>query len=285
MKILKEDSIFPQQGSLILGFFDGIHAGHQNVINAVNHKPLIVVTFSSSPAEYFGKDFKYIYKRDYDYKILEDLDVDYVYEQDFSKIAKTTADEYLKNLVDKFNPKYIVSGFNHTFGVNKQGNSELLKINQGSYTYCCVDKTIIFDEIVSSSLIKKYLKEGNIKKANKLLTREFLIESTVIEGVKLGRKLGFPTANLEYPSNIIKIPYGVYKVEVLDRIAIMNWGVKPTIGSEEVLEVHIPNFSENIYGKKLQIKIIDKIRDEKKFNNLDELKAQIKKDVELCLKS
>ena len=284
MEILKDSSIFPQQGSLILGFFDGIHAGHKNVISTVVHKPLIIVTFSSSPAEYFGKDFKYIYNRKFNYKLLENLGVDYVYEQDFSKIAKITAEDYLKNIVDKFNPKFIVSGFNHTFGINKQGDKDLLAKNQGSYTYCCVDKTTISSETVSSSLIKDYLKNGNIKKANELLTKEFTIESSVIEGAKLGRVLGFPTANLKYPDNIIKIPYGVYKVDVLGKIAVMNWGIKPTIGASEIMEVHIPNFNNDLYGKKLQIKILDRIRDEKKFNNLDELKKQINKDIEECLK-
>lgn len=284
MEILIENSTFPQQGSLVLGFFDGIHIGHQNVINAVNHKPLIVVTFSSSPAEYFGKDFKYIYKRDYDYKILEDLGVDYVFEQDFSKIANISAEDYLQSLLEKFNPKIIVSGFNHTFGLNKQGDSDLLTQKQEKYKYICVEPTIISDEVVSSTLIKKYLSVGNIKKANEFLTKPFVIESPVIEGAKLGRRLGFPTANLKYPASIVKIPYGVYKVEALGKCAVMNWGVKPTIGAEEVIEVHIPNYCEDLYNKTLQIKIIDKIRDEKKFNSLEELKTQIKKDVESCLK-
>jgi len=284
MEILKENSKFPQQGSLFLGFFDGIHVGHRSVIKASECRPLTLVTFSCSPAEYFGKSFKYIYSRNYNYKLLEELGVDYVYEQDFSKIANISAEDYLQSLLEKFNPKNIVSGFNHTFGLNKQGDRNLLTQKQGKYKYICVEPTIISNEVVSSTLIKKYLSVGNIKKANEFLTKPFVVESTVIEGAKLGRKLGFPTANLKYPDSIVKIPYGVYKVEVLGKCAVMNWGIKPTIGAEEVIEVHIPNYCEDLYNKKLQIKIIDKIRDEKKFDNLEELKTQIKKDIDTCLK-
>ena len=89
---------------------------------------------------------------------------------------------------------------------------------------------------------------------------------------------------MKYPKDIVKIPYGVYKVKLLNKPAIMNWGIKPTIGSEEVIEVYIPNYEENLYGKELTVEIISKIRDEIKFDSLEELTAQIKKDVEICLK-
>ena len=115
------------------------------------------------------------------------------------------------------------------------------------------------------------------------MSEPFTIKSTVIKGEQLGRKIGFPTANMKYPEKIIKIPYGVYKIEIFNKPAIMNWGTKPTFLSDEILEVHIPNFNENLYGKELEIKILNKIRDEKKFENIEDLTAQIKKDVESCL--
>ena len=89
---------------------------------------------------------------------------------------------------------------------------------------------------------------------------------------------------MHYPQNIVKIPYGVYRVEVFGMPAIMNWGIKPTLGSEEIMEVHIPNFKGNLYGKELCIEVISKIRDEKKFKSLEDLKSQIKEDIKLCLK-
>lgn len=284
MAILLESSNLPKQTSLILGFFDGVHAGHRAVIKNTLTERKTLVTFSSSPAEYFKKDFLYIYPRKYNYNLIESLGVEYIYEQDFSKIANLSAEEYLKKLIKDFSPISITTGFNHTFGFNRVGNPEFLSQKQSSFTYCCTPPTKFYNEIVSSSKIKKLLIAGKIEKANKFLTQNFTLESTVINGAKLGRKLGFPTANLNYPEKIIKIPFGVYKVKVLGLPAVMNWGEKPTIGAKEVLEVHIPNFNENLYNKKLQIEILSKIRDEKKFNNLEELKNQINKDVEECLK-
>ena len=285
MEILNEKSNLPQNVSLILGFFDGVHAGHQNVIkNTPKDTKKVLVTFSASPAEYFKKNYNYIYPRKYNYKLVENFGCEYIFEQDFSKRAQLSAEEYLNRLIKLFNPTSITTGFNHTFGVNKQGNPEFLTNKQTSFKYFCTEPTIINDQVVSSTLIKQALTNGEIEKANNLLTRKFQLESNVIEGAKLGRKLGFPTANMKYPEEIVKIPYGVYKVKVFDKLAIMNWGIKPTIGAEETIEIHIPNFEEDLYGKTITFEIISKIRDEKKFDNLEDLKEQIKKDIELCLK-
>ena len=283
MKILNENSDIPINTSLILGFFDGIHIGHQEVLKNTLSKNKVIVTFSDSPAKYFNRDFYYIYSREYNYELLEKQGINYIYEQDFSKIVNLTAQEYLDFLINKFRPVSITTGFNHTFGFNRLGNPEFIKNNQKNFKYFCTEPKIIDNEVVSSSIIKKYLLNGNIKKANILLGRDFSIESSVIKGEKIGRKLGFPTANLKYPAKIIKIPYGVYKVKVLNKPAVMNWGIKPTFGSKEVIEVHIPNFKEDLYGKTLRIDIIDKIRDEKKFANIEDLKNQIKEDVNRCL--
>jgi riboflavin kinase/FMN adenylyltransferase len=100
----------------------------------------------------------------------------------------------------------------------------------------------------------------------------------------LGRQIGYPTANIEYPNNIVKIPHGVYKARVLNRTAVLNWGKKPTVGlDKEIIEVHIPNFNGNLYGKKLNVEVIKKIRDEQKFSDINKLKDQIEKDVQFCL--
>lgn len=285
MEILNEKSHFPQNVSLVLGFFDGMHAGHLDVIkNTPSDNTKVLVTFSTSPAEYFNKEFSYIYTREENYNLIKDYGIQYLYDQKFANIAHLSADEYLKKLIYKFNPKTITTGFNHTFGINRTGNPHFLEINQKHYKYFCTPATKINGEIVSSTRIKEFLNTGNIEKANLFLTRNFTLESMVLEGAKLGRKIGFPTANMKYPKNIIRLPYGVYKIKALDKPAVMNWGVKPTIGSEELLEVHIPNFKSNLYNKNLKIEILSKIRDEKKFNTIEDLKLQIEKDVEECLK-
>ncbi len=284
MRKLGDNSDFPKNVSLILGFFDGIHAGHQKAIKTTSENKKVLVTFSSSPAEYFGKDFKYIYSRNKNYELLESLGIDYIYERNFADLAKISAEDYLSDLINKFNPKSITTGFNHTFGANKQGNYQMLENYREMFEYFCVPPIKVDDIVVSSSIIKNILSNGNIEKANKFLTRNFSLTSTVIEGAKLGRTIGFPTANMKYPDRIVKIPYGVYKVKVLNKPAIMNWGVKPTIGAEEIMEVYIPNFGADLYGKELTVEITSKIRDEIKFNSLEELTSQIKKDVEKCLK-
>ena len=140
-------------------------------------------------------------------------------------------------------------------------------------------------KIISSTCIKKLLKAGETEGAKELLYLPFSVTSEVIKGSQTGRTLGFPTANMKYPEHIVKLPFGVYKVNVLNRPAIANWGIKPTLnGKEPVLEVHIPDFSENLYGQLLKVEFIKKIRDERKFDSLDELKIQITQDLKECLK-
>lgn len=284
MEILNENSNLPQRVSLILGFFDGVHAGHIEVLNNTPINKRVVVTFSSSPSQYFQKEYSSIYTRTFNYELMENLGIDYIYEQNFANIAHLSANDYLKMLLDKFNPVSITTGFNHTFGVQRLGNTDFLRKNQTSFNYFCTPPTIIDNKVVSSTLIKKIIQVGDVEKVKEFLTRNFVIESRVIKGEQRGRQIGFPTANLKYPKNIVKLPYGVYKVKVLGLPAVLNWGVKPTFNSEELLEVHIPNFKSNLYDKNLKIEIIKRIRNEIKFNSLEELKVQIEKDVEECLK-
>ncbi len=274
--------------SLILGFFDGVHRGHREVIKtAFGVANTILITFKDSPAVYFGKSVEYIYPREKNYEIIKSLGVNDIVEQDFSTLAQMSAEDYLEMLLKKYSPISISTGFNHTFGAGRKGNAEFLKKNQTNYNYkyFCSPACVINDEVVSSTKIREYLLEGNVEKANEFLGSNFSIKSMVVQGEKLGRKMGFPTANMIYPEKIIKLPYGVYGVKVNNEPAVLNWGVKPTVnGKDERLEVHIPNFEGNLYDLSLEVEFIKKIRDEKKFNSLDELKIQINKDVEECLK-
>ena len=290
MKIV--DKNFDIKGvSIILGFFDGIHCGHRAVINQAvsfaskNDVKTLLLTFKNSPAKYFNKDFSYIYPREISYEIIESLGVDYLLEIDFEEVVDITAEDYLKILVEKYKPISITTGFNHTFGRKKLGNPEFLsKMSvEYNYEYFCVQPCVVENQVVSSTLIKDKIVSGDVVEANELLNQEFALKIKVIEGEKIGRKIGFPTANSEYPNDIVKLPYGVYKIKVLDKIAIMNWGVKPTFNSKkELLEIHIPNLDENLYGKVLEIKVLDKIRNEKKFDSIEDLIKQIKEDIK-CL--
>ena len=287
MKILNKNSKLPQKVSLILGFFDAVHLGHKNVItSAPNEYPRVLITFSDSPAKFFGAKFQYIYPRVQSYNYISMLGVDYLVEYDFADLAQMTANEYLQMLSTSFNPKFIVTGYNHTFGRNKKGDNEFLIKNQSKYlyNYICVPEFKIFNEVVSSTNIKEYLKKAQMDKAKSMLGRSFSLSSKVKSGLKLGRELGFPTANLDYPENVVRIPYGVYFARVLGLPSVLNWGIKPTIGgTKEVLEVHIIGYNGNLYNKELTIEIIKKLRDEQKFESLDLLKVQIKEDIRQCL--
>ncbi len=280
---------------LVLGFFDGVHAAHRAVIESAlkNNRHVKLITFKESPAAYFTGKQNYILSRLNSLNKLKSLGISEIVELNFSDICKMTAEEYLQFLVNMYHPTHITTGFNHTFGFNKTGNPEFLEYNQSKYNYkyTCVPPVVENNEIVSSSLIRNYLSNGNISVANSLLESNFILEGIVEHGAKLGRTIGFPTANIRYPNDIVQIPYGVYASSVyirgVKKTAILNWGMKPTVHNtkEPVVEVHILDFSEDIYGMNISVEVLNRLRGEQKFNNIDELKNQIKKDIELCLMS
>lgn len=282
--------------SLALGFFDGVHLGHQAVIKSAvdfakeNNTKSAVITFQDHPCCFFYHvEPKYIIRRHDKIKIFEDLGVDYLYFLKFDEyIAMMDASEYLHDVIIKyFSPKAISTGFNHMFGAKKSGDVKLLCTLQKDfcYTYFEVPPVLYNSEIISSTRIREDLALGNIEFVNAMLGYDYYIEETVVEGQHLGRKIGFKTANLIYPSNLVEVGRGVYKVkvqyneEIYDGIA--NYGLRPTVGEnlQSILEVHLLNFDKEIYGEKLKVTFIKKIRDEKKFESLDELKEQIQKDI------
>lgn len=273
--------------SLILGFFDGVHIAHQAVISSAKNNP-ILITFKDSPAKFFNRECEYILSREESIRKIKSLGVKEVVELDFAEFAAMPAKDYLEFIVEKYNPSSISTGFNHSFGHNKSGNPDFLEQNQAKYgyKYYCIEPQKDNGEVISSTLIRNLLINGDIERANKLLNSNFILEGTVIKGAQLGRNLGFPTANIVYPAEIVKIPFGVYKATFGEYNAVVNWGIKPTFNnlSNPVLEVHILNFTEDLYGENIRIEILKKIRDEKKFSDIEELKLQIEKDIKECLK-
>lgn len=279
-----------------LGYFDGVHLAHQKVISsAVNYAKTrglksAVITFKTAPACYFKNlETKYICSLEERLKRIEALGVDYVFVIDFSSIAKLTAYEYVKDcLVKNFSPKAIITGFNHTFGANKSGDEKLLTDLQKEfgYEYIEIQPEKIDDKVISSTCIRNYLSSGEIEKANSMLGKDFSISGEIIQGQHLGRTIGFKTANILYPKNIVDIKNGVYGARVIVKNklyrGILNLGVKPTVSNENkrILEVNIFDFDENIYGENIKIEFEEMIREEKKFASLEELKNQISKDVE-----
>ena len=293
MQILHDLSENPNL-SLALGYFDGVHLGHQAVIkNAVNYAKQnggksAVITFKDHPCCFFhGVCPKYILTREYREKFIADLGVDYLYELDFEKLAGLSAEEYLENILIKhFSPKSISTGFNHNFGHNKTGDVKFLEEEsvKYNYKYFALPPQKYDGEVISSTKIRKLLSDGQIDTANKMLGRNFIIEGTVIKGRQIGRTIGFRTANILYPLELIDIPFGVYSVLVnyasQTYQGIANFGVRPTVnGQGALLEVHIIDFEKDIYGEVLEVKFIKMLRTERKFDSLDSLKQQISRDI------
>ena len=298
MEIYNE-TIILEHSVIGLGFFDGVHFGHRKLIeNVVDYSKKhstksVIVTLQTSPAEKFNQAVRYLTSRSERAKIIEGLGVDILVELDFNeKLMNMSHFEYLENvLVKNFRPKAIVTGFNHTFGKNKKGTSMFLKENQQKYNYEYIElpPQKLDGDVVSSTLIKNKLMSGDIKKANTFLHRNFKISGTVIEGNKIGRTIGFPTANIDYPFKMAEIPFGVYStiVNVKNRIykGVLNYGLKPSIKEnvkKPIAEVHILDFNDDIYGEEIEISFIDRIRDEKQFSSLDDLKSQILEDIKKC---
>ena len=298
MRILRELSEI-KNVCLGMGLFDGVHTGHKKLIetlinNASERKTAsVILTFKNSPAEIFLGNAEYISTLEEREQLIERCGVDYMVELDFdNELKMMSAEEYLKNVVVRyFSPKYIVTGFNHTFGQEKSGNPTFLRDNKVKYDYAYEELSPVLynGEIVSSTLIKQLLKNGDISHANELLGQPFVISGNVVKGNQLGRTIGFPTANIAYPDKKIRIPFGVYKAEVSYSGQVyrgmLNYGLKPTVNRESatpVAEVHILDFDRDIYGENIEIYVIDKIRDENKFESLEELRKQIIKDLEVC---
>lgn len=280
--------------AIALGFFDGIHIGHKKIISTLvqnaqkNKLQSAIITFTENPANYFSDETTLAIQSQKDKEnIIEAMGVDYLYELDFEKFKNLTAADYIKNvLVKYFSPKYIIAGYNHTLGSDRQ-NAGILEDLQTKYKYNSIivsEQKYRNREKVSSTLIRKYLNKGYLNAANALLGRNFSIMNSVVSGKKIARTLGYPTANLIWPYNIAKLPYGVYYgyVNIGDSIipSLINWGTKPTLtnGSEEILEAHIYKYDKDIYGKIIKVLFVKKYRDQAKFSNIKSLQNKINED-------
>lgn len=296
MEIVRELREIPNL-SLALGFFDGIHLGHQAVISCVVEAAKsfncqsAVLTFKEHPLYYLkGEAPNYILTLEDKYKFLEELGVDYVIELDFSQVCKMTPAEYLENIIIKyFSPNFISTGFNHKFGVDKSGDVKFLSDCQDKYAYAysATPPQSIWGDVISSSEIRRFIKTGVVDMAESMLGRKFSVRGTVIKGRQLGKTLGFPTANIIYPLDIVEPPFGVYDVDVeledgnIYR-GLANFGVAPTVSNDDIpiLEVYLIDFDGNLYDRELKISFTRMIRPEIKFDSVDALKMQMSFDLQ-----
>ena len=295
MEIIRELREIPNL-SLALGLFDGIHVGHQAVINcAVDYARSFpaesaVVTFNQNPHSYLNEITpKYILTFEDKYKYFEELGLDYVIELDFAQICNMSPSEYLEFLKKYFSPIAISTGFNHKFGHERAGTVKFLSDNQDKYKYVffATPPQAIWGDIISSTSIREFIKSGAVDMAATMLGRKFSVSGNVIKGRELGRTIGYPTANLIYPLDIVELPYGVYDVNVIledgiQRKAIANFGVSPTISNDgiAILEVHILDFEGDLYDKPVRVLFNSMVRREIKFDSIEDLKMQIDFDIQ-----
>ncbi len=288
---------------LLIGNFDGLHLGHQKLFNlAKKYKKKYklkvgVLTFEPMPKMYFNKLIKNFRICNLNQKndILKKLSIDFLITKKFDKkFSKIKSYNFIKNvLFKKLNAKYIFVSNNFRFGNKREGDVKELIKNEKVFDFKIIKPKplALKDKIVSSTLIRNFLMLGKLNKANKLLKRKWSIEGTVQKGRQQGKKIGFPTCNIDIKDYVIAKP-GVYAVRVYKKNkksylkAIANLGYRPTFKQKKILlEVHIFNFSGNLYNKHLSVEFIKFIRKEKKFKNIDELRIQINSDLKIAKQS
>lgn len=287
------DNLRLKNTAVALGVFDAMHLGHLEIIDTVvkyareNGLRSAVYMFRNIPksvltntdiknVNLFKKRLHILYERGVDIVIAERFTKDYM------KLEYT---DFIKNyLVDKFDAKFVCAGFNYHFGYKGRGNTEELRRICGSYgikVHIAECKSL--DKPVSSTLLRNLIADGEMEDVSKYLGRIFSVTRRVEHGEKVGRKIGFPTANIKLPDFHVVPKFGVYitraKVNGIWRPAITNVGGKPTVGTQEPsIETHILDFEENIYGKEIEIEFYHYLRPIAKFESLDALKRQLESD-------
>jgi len=281
-----------------VGIFDGVHAGHRFLVEELKslarerQLESVVITFAEHPRTVLNPDFKPQILDTLTEKIahIESTGVDTCIVLDFTtEMAKLSASDFITDILyQKFNVKTLLVGHDHRFGHNRAdgfeeykqyGNATGMEVFQAARYKTYVDAEI------SSSEIRKALQTGDVTTANRLLSYSYNISGTVVEGFKVGRTIGFPTANIEpnHPNKLIP-SIGVYDVRVLlnnsQYLGMLNIGNRPTLNNGEKIsiEVHILNFNEDIYNQAITVYFLRKIRDQRKFNGIEELKEQLQKD-------
>ena len=288
---------------ILIGNFDGVHLGHQKLFKlAQKYKEKYklsvgVVNFNPMPKMFFNRSLKNFKISNINQKInlLKNLKVDFIITKKFDKIfSKIKSQSFIKKILfHKLNAKFIFVSNNFRFGNKREGDVNLLINHEADYNYKVIKpKTLISSsKTVSSTLIRSFLEKGYLDKANKLLNRKWCVEGNVEKGRQIGKKIGFPTCNMDIKDYVLAKP-GVYAVKVLRKNnskyikGIANLGFRPTFNQKKILlEVHLFNFSGNLYNKYLSVEFLKFIRKEKKFKNVNQLKKQIKTDLKIAKKT
>ena len=305
MKLYKNFNISKshKRSIILIGNFDGVHIGHQKLFELANkykkkfNLKIGVLTFEPMPKMFFNKDIKNFRISSINQKniIFKKLGVDFIITKKFDKkFSRIKSSFFIKEILSQnLEAKYIFVSDNFKFGNKREGDVNQLIKNEKIHDYKIIkpQPLTLSQKVISSTYIRSLLKGGNIKKTNKLLNRNWSIEGTVQKGRQQGKKIGFPTCNIDIKDYVISKP-GVYAVKVKRKNsnkylkAIANLGYRPTFNQKKILlEVHIFNFSGNLYNKYLSIEFTKFIRKEKKFNNVNLLRKQIQSDLKVAKRS
>ncbi len=283
-----------QKTVIALGCFDSVHLGHQKVIKTAkkyadeNGLTLTVFTFSGNLKAIIGSnDEQNVYLTEEREKLLKSLGVNDIYFAPSTKeFLSTDKKDFLDHLNQKYNIACYFSGEDYTFGAFGKGDVCYLSAyaKEHNQKHMVVKTLNMFDQKISTTLIKKHLKDGQIDKVNLLLGRNFSVCGTVFKDRQVGKSLGFPTANIKLDKDKICVKTGVYvgktKVDVKEYLSIINCGARPTFNlNESVIESHLIDFNGNLYGKKIEVYFLSYLRDIKKFESQDKLKEQLSFDI------
>ena len=308
MELLKSSSLsndIVDTSALTIGTFDGMHLGHIHLIENMltlskkNDSPSVVITFNPNPfivLNNLDKSKYHLINNIKRFEILESLGVDYLCEIEFdNSLAQLSAYDFLSNfIINPFNPKDVVIGYDHHFGRGREGNSSFLDRYSSLHNYSLkvVEAYKINGDIISSSLIRSLIQSGDVLRSKELLGYNYSLRGTVVKGNSIGREIGFPTANIDVKSIEQIFPQnGVYliksKINEDYYHGMCNIGYKPTLtsGDKMSIEVHFFNYNKfDLYNKKLDIEFVDYVRSERKFENIEDLKLQLSKDRDYCRK-
>ena len=278
-----------------LGNFDGLHIGHMKLIDEIlflsrrcNLKS-VVWTFGEHPENIISGKYvtKSITTLNEKIELLSEKQVDQMYIEDFSAVRDFSPDDFIeKILIKKFNAKFVVCGFNFRFGKNNSGDAEYLSGRLSDYSVHTkiVSPVLYDDKIVSSTYIRSLIENGETELASRLLGRQFYINFPVVQGRHLGREIGVPTINQEFPPDHIIPKTGVYACAVYINgepyIAVSNVGTKVSNSNNVSCETHILGFCGNLYEKNIKVCFYKRLRDEKKYESLEQLKSAIQSDIE-----
>lgn len=297
MKIIEKLTHLPSISNAVftIGNFDGIHLGHQKILTEVQRlaqeekATSVVMTYRNHPSELFcpesptPKLLTLVQK----IEIFKQMGIDVLIAVEFTqKLSNYSAEEFLELIKEKIDFSYLVLGKGASLGKNQEGKEDMLKLlgKKHNYKLQIVDKLQHEKTIISSTLIRKLVSDGDLNKANQLLGRPFTIQATVMTGESRGRLMGFPTANMEL-TDLCHPPSGVYTVQVYleghSYQGVANLGIAPTFDERKkpLLEVHLIDFQGNLIGKTLEVAFLQYIRKEKKFSSKEALQEQIQKDI------